>query len=227
MVYRQRAPITSNYYTKPPMKHGILFLIYTSICFFLLNLVSCHIANAGASGYSANQSLNEGHYEKNDPLFQHEVGSYNTTSITAMAITAGSVRHQEDDTLRGEAEAKKDTSFSQKPETDQSASTADTAEVSQFREPPRNIHNPTLQDLQIKVYPNPGSGIFHVEINNTRPRQLKFGIYDLTGKEIWQRTLMASIGCKTSINLHPYNDGIYLLKIQSGNQQRVIKLLKQ
>jgi hypothetical protein len=38
---------------------------------------------------------------------------------------------------------------------------------------------------------------------------------------------MASIGCETSINLHPYNDGIYLLKIQAGSQQRVIKLLKQ
>lgn len=209
------------------MKHGILFLIYTSICFFLLNLVSCHIANAGGSGYFKNQSMNKGHSQKMEPLLQHKIGSYNTSKATAMAIPANSIRHQVQDTISRKAEAQNDTTLSEKPETGQSASRADTGDVSQFREPPRNIQKPTLQNLQIKVYPNPGNGIFHVEINNKRPRQFKFGIYDLTGKEVWQRTLMASIGCETSINLHPYNDGIYLLKIQAGSQQRVIKLLKQ
>lgn len=209
------------------MKHGIPSLIYTSICFFLLNLVSCYIANAGAPVYSAIQSMNEGHCEKNEPLLQHEIGSYNTTIAAAMAIPARSIPHQEDDTLSRKAEAQKDTTLTEKPETGQSTSTTDTGGAPPLRELPGSHQTPALQDLQIKVYPNPGSGIFHVEINNPRPMQFNFGIYDLTGKEIWQRTLMASMGCKTSINLHPYNDGIYLLKIQAGNQQRVIKLLKQ
>ncbi|MBS3808123.1 MAG: T9SS type A sorting domain-containing protein [Bacteroidales bacterium] len=94
---------------------------------------------------------------------------------------------------------------------------------------PDNKNQPAVsfKDIHFKVYPNPGQGMFHLEINNKKYVQFDFGVYDLTGKEIWQKNTRCMAGCKININLRPFNDGIYLLKIQSGNQQKVLKLLKQ
>lgn len=93
----------------------------------------------------------------------------------------------------------------------------------------QNTNQPTgsFQDVHFKVYPNPGQGMFHLEINNNTYMPFDFGVYDLTGKEIWQKKTRCVAGCKIDINLQSFNDGIYLLKIQSGNQQKVLKLLKQ
>src|SRR6056297_1163769 len=43
----------------------------------------------------------------------------------------------------------------------------------------------SFKNTQFKVYPNPGQGIFHLEVNNKTFMQLDFGVFDLTGKEIW------------------------------------------
>jgi len=93
----------------------------------------------------------------------------------------------------------------------------------------KNTNQPTgsFQEVHFKVYPNPGQGMFHLEIHNKTSMPFDFGVYDLTGKEIWQKNTPCVAGCKIDINLQSFNDGIYLLKIQSGNQQKVLKLLKQ
>lgn len=91
----------------------------------------------------------------------------------------------------------------------------------------KNRPEVSFEGIHFKVYPNPGQGMFHLEFNNKTYMQFDFGVYDLTGKEIWQKNTRCMAGCKIDINLQPFNDGIYLLKIQSGNQQKVLKLLKQ
>jgi len=93
----------------------------------------------------------------------------------------------------------------------------------------KNQNPPELsfKGIHFKVYPNPGNGLFHLEIDNQKLTRFDFGVYDLTGKEVWQKNTRCAPGCKIRIDLQPFNDGIYLLKIQSGNQQKVLKLLKQ
>jgi hypothetical protein len=94
----------------------------------------------------------------------------------------------------------------------------------------------TLQDalkkgpfhqLNIKVYPNPGKGLFNIEMNNKEPMAFRFKVYNLTGKEVLTQETRSVTACKTTLNLTPYSDGIYLLSIQTGNHKKVIKLLKQ
>lgn len=106
-------------------------------------------------------------------------------------------------------------------------STRDTSKTEHFLEKDQNQPAADFKGVQFKLYPNPGNGVFHVEIDNITPMNLEFGVYDLTGKEIWQQKIRCETGCKTTINLRRFNDGIYLLKIQSGNRQKVLKLLKQ
>ena len=94
----------------------------------------------------------------------------------------------------------------------------------------------TLQDdqkkgpfhgLDIKVYPNPGNGLFNVEMNNKEPMAFRFKVYNLTGKEVLTEVTRPVTACKTTLNLTPYSDGIYLLSIQTGEHKKVVKLLKQ
>jgi len=84
-----------------------------------------------------------------------------------------------------------------------------------------------FRELDIKVYPNPGSGLFKVEMNNKEPMAFRFKVYNLTGKEVLTEAARPVTACKTTLNLTPYSDGIYLLSIQTGEHKKVIKLLKQ
>ena len=103
----------------------------------------------------------------------------------------------------------------------------DSSKTEDLAEGNQNQPAADFEGVHFKLYPNPGNGLFHVEIDNIIPMELEFGVYDLTGKEIWQQKVRCQTGCKTTINLRRFNDGIYLLKIQSGNRQKVLKLLKQ
>ena len=84
-----------------------------------------------------------------------------------------------------------------------------------------------FHELEIKVYPNPGNGLFKVEMNNKEPMAFRFKVYNLTGKEVLTEVTRPVTACKTTLNLTPYSDGIYLVSIQTGEHKKVIKLLKQ
>ena len=103
----------------------------------------------------------------------------------------------------------------------------DTASGNMPKEGSQEQPKGSLMDLDIKVYPNPGNGKFTVEIDNQKPLAFQLAVFDLTGKEILHKDEQPVIRCKTSINLTSHNDGIYLLKIQTGRHQKVIKLVKQ
>jgi hypothetical protein len=90
-----------------------------------------------------------------------------------------------------------------------------------------DYENGPFQKLNIKVYPNPGNGLFNVEMNNKEPMAFRFKVYNLTGKEVLTEAARPVTACKITLNLTPYSDGIYLLSIQTGEHKKVIKLLKQ
>ncbi len=75
-------------------------------------------------------------------------------------------------------------------------------------------------DLGLTVYPNPTSGIFTIEIANSNEK-VDLQIFDLLGKKVLELNQVKS---KTNITLNE-REGIYLVKIKSGDQTKVQKIV--
>ncbi|MBK9283159.1 MAG: T9SS type A sorting domain-containing protein [Sphingobacteriaceae bacterium] len=74
----------------------------------------------------------------------------------------------------------------------------------------------------LKVYPNPNNGEFKIEFTKSKSR-LVF-VYDLIGKEVYSKV---SDGELIHVDIQQLNDGIYFMKIVEGNENVIIKVVKQ
>lgn len=70
----------------------------------------------------------------------------------------------------------------------------------------------------IKVFPNPGNGVFNV-LNYSSTPTLEVGVYDLAGKEIHKEKYS---GREFTLNLSHFDSDTYLIKM-NGNVYKVIK----
>ncbi|MEJ6491919.1 MAG: T9SS type A sorting domain-containing protein [Flavobacteriales bacterium] len=75
-------------------------------------------------------------------------------------------------------------------------------------------------DLGLKIYPNPNSGTFTVNALNTSDK-IDVQVFDLLGKKVLQ---LNQVNTKTTVTLNE-RDGVYLVKIKSGNDIRVQKVI--
>ncbi len=80
----------------------------------------------------------------------------------------------------------------------------------------------------VSVYPNPTSGLFHVTVNNAVFSQLTISVIDLQGKEIFS-TMDKNItsGYIKQINLEGISKGIYYIRLNTGTDMKVQKLIIQ
>jgi subtilisin family serine protease len=89
--------------------------------------------------------------------------------------------------------------------------------------------NVSLNDLNyqrgITVYPNPGTGIFFVELKDQASTQFQARIVDLNGKAIrsWQEPYRAQ--SKLELDLHELTDGVYFLHLSDGENQYSEKVI--
>lgn len=82
-----------------------------------------------------------------------------------------------------------------------------------------------LEHKSVSVFPNPGSGIYHLipdEANSDNSYSLK--VHDYTGKEIVN---MAALKRETTIDLSSFPAGIYSLQILIGDKQIIKNIVKQ
>lgn len=73
----------------------------------------------------------------------------------------------------------------------------------------------------VKVYPNPTSGLFSVELNNNSAKTIE--VTDVTGRVIMTNTSNNEV---VNVNINGLANGIYYVKIQSENAVEVIKVVK-
>lgn len=82
----------------------------------------------------------------------------------------------------------------------------------------------TTNEKSLLVYPNPSNGLFELNISNMEEQsKLEISVYDISGAEIFHSELLND--GKNAINLLGYTKGIYLLKVNNGNEiytQRLI-----
>lgn len=78
--------------------------------------------------------------------------------------------------------------------------------------PPVAGLNPTLED-QMKVYPNPSKGVFHVQQFDSRP--MDWSVHDVYGRMIWSANSIIN----PVIDLQGFPKGVYILHHSNGSDQ--------
>ena len=73
--------------------------------------------------------------------------------------------------------------------------------------------------LFVSVYPNPSNGEYTVELLNTS----NVSVVDVLGKIIYTQTLQDG---KHSFNLNNFNNGLYILKVESNGDVKTVRLVK-
>lgn len=74
----------------------------------------------------------------------------------------------------------------------------------------------------LRVYPNPTSGAFSIEVNTTSMKTVE--VTDITGRVV---LASSSVAEQIQLNIGDLANGIYYVKIQSENNLEVIKVTKQ
>lgn len=78
----------------------------------------------------------------------------------------------------------------------------------------------------VVVYPNPNSGTFNVTVNNGSSPELTIEVVDITGRVIHtQQESNITAGFTTQVELGDAVAGTYFLRISSGNETRIEKLI--
>jgi hypothetical protein len=70
------------------------------------------------------------------------------------------------------------------------------------------------EEDQIKIYPNPSTGILNLEIPNNKMAHYKYTIIDISGKKVIQGEIKSNI---TRIDIGGFLDGKYVLNLQNSN----------
>ncbi len=87
---------------------------------------------------------------------------------------------------------------------------------------PTSYGEKQVDPISIRVFPNPGSDVFTVEVNKNQA--YKYRLFNLIGKEIRAAEFRENT---SKINLSGLNAGIYLLEITTGNQRIIKKIIKK
>lgn len=96
-----------------------------------------------------------------------------------------------------------------------------------------NVTNTGISDIsernQFKVYPNPAGDQINISFELNQLTQIVISIFDVTGREVYHEIKdQTAIGIvDQSIQLNDFNQGIYLMKIEIGETQKLVKFIKQ
>lgn len=75
------------------------------------------------------------------------------------------------------------------------------------------------QESQVRIYPNPASGIVHIEAEESFPGVLN--VYNILGKQVMSEI----VECNTSISIEALSDGIYFFEYYSESGRSIQKIV--
>lgn len=99
------------------------------------------------------------------------------------------------------------------------------AEVTADKDTVARVQSDFLDKKEIKIYPNPTSGILYIKMSKFNPNsKLQLFLFDLSGRCIMNRMLREETA---SIDISPFNRGIYILRLQSKEAHSEWKIIKK
>ncbi|MGI8892504.1 MAG: PA domain-containing protein [Bacteroidia bacterium] len=81
-----------------------------------------------------------------------------------------------------------------------------------------------LNNIEVSVFPNPNQGNFNISINTIKAGIFDFQITDISGRKIFGEKIKVATG-NTIIPLTIIDAGIYFIKIENKEEQRVNKIV--
>jgi hypothetical protein len=83
--------------------------------------------------------------------------------------------------------------------------------------------NYEMNDLAI--YPNPNKGNFNIQFTSSTGNEIKVGVHDMRGREIFNKTYSNSVLFNENLQLNNVQTGIYFVTIQDGSSKVTKKIV--
>ena len=77
----------------------------------------------------------------------------------------------------------------------------------------------TIKTDDLKIYPNPTSGLIHVSGNYE-----KLTLFDITGKRLFEKVM--TVDTQESIDISNRNRGVYILELKNGQETKKVKIIR-
>ena len=88
---------------------------------------------------------------------------------------------------------------------------------------PLGVNENALQNFA--VYPNPSNGNFTVQFNSNSTNDIKIGVYDMRGRQIFDKVYQNSGVFNQNIQLNNLQSGVYLVTVQDGDTKEVKRII--
>ncbi|NOX48639.1 MAG: T9SS type A sorting domain-containing protein [Chlorobi bacterium] len=83
----------------------------------------------------------------------------------------------------------------------------------------------TEKGLVLQIYPNPGNGVFKLELGFLQSATIEYRVYDLLGNVVANEEVSINDKATHTINLNGQPEGVYFLNIMSGGRSYIRKLV--
>ena len=84
--------------------------------------------------------------------------------------------------------------------------------------------NEVVGGLRVSASPNPGRDVFTLDISSGSSGQVEMMVYDVVGKKVEVRNIMANSRIKFG---GEYTPGVYFVQVRQGSEQAMLKVVKQ
>jgi hypothetical protein len=93
--------------------------------------------------------------------------------------------------------------------------------------PPQKVGftNTFITFKNINLYPNPSTGFVNLEIDISTDADILIDVTDTQGKSLYKKTINAT-SVKEGLNINQLDSGIYYIKLTTGEDMRVLKMVK-
>jgi hypothetical protein len=86
---------------------------------------------------------------------------------------------------------------------------------------------PETEKIEATIYPNPARDVLNLQVNLDVPSDVQVQIYSMSGALVMSQQFSASqLGSQKQVNISDLPNGLYMVKMQAGNQQAITKLSK-
>ena len=87
------------------------------------------------------------------------------------------------------------------------------------------LSNEDFSLTNFSIYPNPNNGNFTVQFDSKSSNEIKIGVHDLRGRQIFNKSYQNSGVFNQNLELNNVQSGVYLVTVQDGDRKEVKKIV--